>query len=154
MRSVTKPHTPDPNAAAPRIVGHDREALDELGPDEHLLSFFRNLSPDLKTELSLEIMRGMGRRTGRGPPELATEQLMLARYGVLLRRRTILMTGLIDHYLAVKADDEPGKVRFFGSISPWREARAIWLELRSKELSPTMIANLKRYRGKRGRQNK
>ena len=87
--------------------------MDEPGPDEHLLLFFRSLSPNLKTELSLEIMRGMGRRTGRGSPELAAEQLMLARYGILLRRRTILMTGLIDHYLTVKADDELGKVRLF-----------------------------------------
>jgi hypothetical protein len=124
--------------------------LDEPGPDEHLLFFFRNLSPILKTELSLEMMRGMGRRTGRGSPELAAEQLMLARYGVLLRRRTILMTGLIDHYLAVKADDEHGNVRFFGNLSPWRDARATWLELRSNELSPAKIADLKRYRGKRG----
>src|SRR5580698_6547669 len=96
------------------------------------------------------MMRGMGRRTGRGSPELAAEQLMLARYGVLLRRRTILMTGLIDHYLAVKADDEHGNVRFFGNLSPWRDARATWLELRSNELSPAKIADLKRYRGKRG----
>jgi hypothetical protein len=127
--------------------------LDQPGPDEHLLCFFRNLTPDLKIELSLEIMRGMGRRTGRGSPELAAEHLMLARYGVLLRRRTILMTGLIDHYLAVKADDELGKARFFGSLSPWQGARTTWLELRSSELSPAKIADLKRYRGKRGQQN-
>ena len=128
------------------------EFLDEPGPDEHLLLFFRSLSPNLKTELSLEIMRGMGSRTGRGPPELATEELMRARYGVLLRRRTILMTGLIDHYLAVKADDELGKVHFFSRLSPWREARATWLELRSNELSPAKISDLNRYRGKRGQQ--
>src|ERR1700753_4215635 len=125
---------------------------DERGPDEHLLLFFRNLSPDLKAELSLEIMRGMSRRTGRSSPEEGAEQLMVARYGVLLRRRTILMTGLIDHYLAVKADDELGKVHFFSRLSPWREARATWLELRSNELSPAKISDLNRYRGKRGQQ--
>jgi hypothetical protein len=63
------------------------------------------------------------------------------------------MTGLIDHYLAVKADDELGKARFFGSLSPWQDARATWLELRSSELSPAKIADLNRYRGKRRQQN-
>jgi hypothetical protein len=125
------------------------ELLDEPGPDEHLLRFFRNLSPDLKTELSLDIMRAMGKRTGRGSSALSAEQLMLARYGILLRRRTILMTGLIDHYLTVKADGEFTKGRF---LSPWLSARAAWLELRSSELSPAKIADLKRYHGKRGQQ--
>ena len=97
-------------------------------------------------------MRGMGKRTGGASPEVSVERLMLARYGVLLRRRTILMTGLIDHYLAVMADDSLVKARFFRGPAPWRAARAIWLELRSGELSPANIADLKRYRGKRGRQ--
>jgi hypothetical protein len=92
-------------------------------------------------------MRGMGKRVGRDSPELSAERLMLARYGILLRRRTILMAGLIDHYLTVKANDEFVKGRF---LSPWRAALATWLELRSRELSPAMIADLKRYRGKRG----
>ena len=129
------------------LTRKEADFLDQPGPDEHLLCFFRNLTPDLKIELSLEIMRGMGKRVGRGSPDLSAERLMLARYGILLRRRTILMTGLIDHYLTVKADGEFIKGRF---LSPWRAARATWLELRSSELSPAKIADLKRYRGKRG----
>jgi hypothetical protein len=60
------------------------------------------------------------------------------------------MTGLIDHYLTVKADGEFTKGRF---LSPWLSARATWLELRSGELSPAKIADLKGYRGKRGQQS-
>jgi hypothetical protein len=124
--------------------------LDEPGPDEHLLRFFRNLAPALRAELSLEIVRTFGKRSDLAFPELGAERLMLAKYGLLLRRRTILMVGLIDHHMAVKTDPESADERWFGSPSPWRAARAIWLELRVGELSPAKIADLKRYRGKRG----
>ena len=124
--------------------------MDELGPDEHLLRFFRNLAPSLKAELSLEIVRTVGKRSDWALPELGAERLMLARYGILLRRRTILMTGLIDHYLAVKADREFADARWFGSLAPWQAARATWLELRAGELSSAKIADLKQYHGKRG----
>jgi hypothetical protein len=123
--------------------------LDKPGPDEHLLGFFRNLPPDLRTELSLEIVRTIGKRSDWASPELSAEQLMLASYGILLRRRTILITGLIDHYLAVKADIECGDTRWFGSLLPWQDARASWLRLRTSELSPAKIADMKLYRGKR-----
>jgi hypothetical protein len=143
--------TPTKNRAWEFFPPHKGDALlDEPGPDEHLLRFFRSLAPSLKAELSLEIVRTVGKRCDWAFPELGAERLMLARYGILLRRRTILMTGLIDHYLAVKADREFADARWFGSLSPWRAARATWLELRGGELSPAKIADMKRYRGKRG----
>jgi hypothetical protein len=78
---------------------------------------------------------------------------MIAKYTILLRRRTILLTGLIDHHLAVKAARELGDPHGYGSLPPWRAARAAWIALRARKLSPILIADLKRYRGKRTTKN-